>query len=314
MAEEELRESAGGLSMLGTFEGCARAFYFKYVRGFKEKGISQPLILGSTLHEATEVFYRENFNYTKCMDRALEVINDLEPTLQNKAMSMLHIWHTYIGKFEREKVNVLAVEEPIEIKLLNGFVATGRMDQLLQDKETGEVFISDLKTTGWSLEATLRNYTFHPQPRLYYLGFKESFKDSNPEWVKDCHGWRTSGVLCKERVSRGMSTGEFYGSAERSSIVTFSDEQLTDVRISYSAHTDNIAFALGSYESGDLPASAAFPACYKNCLAFNRLCPYQAECCKVDQNRSMPGNFIYDDWVEKGTVLNKFRALEAYKV
>ncbi len=311
--KEELRESSGGLSMLGMYEGCARAWFFKYVRGWKEKGISTPLILGSVCHEATEVFYKEGFNYNRCMDRAIEVVNDLEPTLKNRALSQLHIWYQYIGKYEKDKVNVLAVEEPLEIKLLNGFIATGRMDQLLEDKETGEVFISDLKTTGWSLEATLRNYNYHPQPRLYYAGFEESFKATHPEWVDRCNGWRTSGVLCKERVSRGQKTGEFYGEGQRSSLVTFSQEQLDDVRISYSAHTDAIAYALGAYESGDLPASASFPACYKNCMAFNRLCPYYNECHKVDLDRSMPGNFIYDDWAKKGTVLNKFRALEAYK-
>lgn len=310
---KELRESKGGLSMLGMYEGCARAWFFKYVRGWKAKGISVPLILGSVSHEATEVFYKENFNYNKAMDRAIEVVNDLDPTLKNKALSMLHIWNQYIGQYERNNVEVLAVEEPLEIKLHNGFIATGRMDQLLRDKETGEVFVSDLKTTSWSLEQTLRNYTYHPQPRLYYLGFRESFGETNPEWVENCNGWRTSAVLCKERKSGGYPTGEFYGSAQRSSIVTFSEEQLADVRNSYSAHTDAMAYALGAYESGDLPASIAFPACYKNCMAFNRLCPYYNECHKVDQNRSMPGNFEYDEWVDEGTVLNQFRGLDAYK-
>lgn len=307
--KEEMRESPAGRSIMSLYQDCPRKWYFRYVIGWRTTAISDPLAMGSAVHEGQEAFYNNNFNYNKCLDRAFEVINDLNPLLKNKVASALHIWNGFTGRFEREKVEVVLVEEPITIKLPNGFNMTGRLDRLLKDKETGEIFISDTKTTGWDLTKTLRNYTYHDQPKLYYAGFKDTF----PELAKECVGWRTDGIYCRERLSKGEGTGEFYGHAERSPLVSFLDGQIQDIRNSYASFIDDMAYKLALLEKEAEPPSLAFPGCGSHCLAYNKVCEYYNYCHKVDKNPTMPHNFSKDDWVEKGTVLDQFRGLDTYK-
>lgn len=306
---EELRESSAGNSIISLFMECPRKWYFRYVLGWRTTGISIPLCVGSAVHEGQEVFYKNNFNFDKGFDRAMQVINDLDPTLEKKVASSMHIWNSELGRFERDKVEVLMVEQPISIKLPNGFSMTGRLDRLLRDKETGHVFISDSKTTGWDLTSTLRNYSYHPQPKLYMAGFKDTY----PELAKECIGWKTDAILCKERISKGMPTGEFYGNAERSSLVSFLPSQLEDTRRSYASYIDDMSYKLALIEKeGELP-SITFPACGGHCLAYNKVCEYYNDCHKVDENPSMPHNFTLDPWVKEGTVLNNFRNIDSYK-
>lgn len=308
--KEEMRESPAGRSIMSLYQECPRKWYFKYVLGWKTKGVSAPLAMGSALHEGQEVFYKENFNFSKAFDRSMEVINEIDPLLKEKTASAFHIWHGFLGRFERDKIEVLKVEEPITIKLPNGFNMTGRLDRLLKDKETDEVFISDLKTTGWDLTKTLRNYTYHDQPKLYFAGFQDTF----PEMAKECHGWRTDGVYVREKMSKGEGTGEFYGNAERSPLVSFLDGQIQDIKNSYASYIDDMAYKLALVEKEGEAPSLSFPGCGGHCLAYNKICEYYNECHKVDRNPSIPGNFEKDEWADDGTVLNQFRGLEAYNI
>ena len=187
---------------------------------------------------------------------------------------------------------------------------TGRLDRLLQSNENEEIFIDDTKSTGWDLTKTLRNYTYHDQPKLYFAGFQDTF----PELAKKCIGWRTDGIYIREKFSKGVGTGEYYGNAERSSIVTFLDGQVQDMKNSYAAYIDDMAYKLALVEKqGDAP-SIAFPACGGHCLAYNKICEYYNYCHKVNENPTMPHNYTHDEWADDGTVLNQFRGLESYEI
>lgn len=303
-----MRESPAGRSVMSLYQDCPRKWYFRYKLGWRVKAITDPLALGSAIHEAQEAFYLNNFDYDKCVARGKEIIRELNPMLENKLISALYIWWTYIGRYEHERVKVLLVEEPITIKLPNGFNMTGRLDRLLQDVEYEDIFIDDTKSTGWDLVKTLRNYTYHDQPKLYFAGFQDTF----PDLAKDCKGWRTDGIYVRERLQRGEGTGEYYGSAERSTIVSFLDGQIEDIRNSYASYIDDMAYKLSAVEVGGEKPSINFPGCSSHCLAYNKVCEYYNYCHKVDQEQSMPHLFTYDEWVDDGTVLNQFRALEAY--
>lgn len=308
--KEEMRESPAGRSVMSLYQECPRKWYFRYVMGWRPIAITDPLALGSAVHEGQEVFYKNDFNYKMAIDRALEVIRDLNPLLRDKVASAMHIWNGFIGRFERQNVEVVMVEEPVIIKLPNGFNMTGRLDRLLKDKETDRLFIDDTKTTGWDLTKTLRNYTYHDQPKLYYAGFKDTF----PELIDNCDGWRTDGVQVKEKFSKGVGIGEFYGNAERSPIVTFLDGQIEDIKQSYASYIDDMAYKLALVEKGGEAPSIAFPACGGHCLAYNKVCEYYNYCHKVNSNPSMPHNYSKDPWVDDGTVLNQFRELESYEI
>ncbi len=306
MKKEEMRESPAGRSVMSLYQDCPRKWYFRYVLGWRISSITEPLALGSAIHEAQEVFYKENFNFPKCLARGEEIIRDLNPLLSNKVNAALNIWNGFIGKYEAQRVKVISVEEPVDIKLPNDFVMTGRLDRVLEEEDV--LFIDDTKSTGWDLTKTLRNYTYHDQPKLYTVGLQQTF----PELAERCKGWRTDGIYVRERFSGGQGTGEYYGNAERSALVTFMDGQLEDTLNSYASFIDDMAYKLGAVEQGKEPASLNFPGCGSHCLAYNKVCEYYPYCHKVDKNPVMPHNFTHDDWVEEGIVLDQFRKLPSY--
>lgn len=301
----EMRESASGRSMLSLYQACPRKWSWNYIKGFKPKNTAGHFTFGSAIHEAQEVFYKNNFNYQMMLARAEEFLLEHDPLLIPKALLALDVWYSKVGVHDMSNVEVLAVEEECFLTLPNGFKMTCRLDRLLRYKDTGEVFIDDTKTTGWSLEGTLRNYTYHDQPKLYFLAARETF----PELMKDCRGWKTDGIYIKEKVSKGEKTGTYYTDAVRSETVTFRESDLEDVKNSYASYVDDMAFRLASVEEEKEPISVNFPKCGEHCLAYNKPCDYYSICHKVDSIDGVPANFKLDDWVAEGTVLNNFRTL-----
>lgn len=302
---EEMRESPAGRSMIALYQSCPRAWAFKYVKGFKDKTVPEHLILGSGIHEAHEVFYESGFSRNAMMGRAEEFFNEHDPLLLNKALVMLEIWFQKVGINDLSMSKVLGVEQEVYLTLPNGFVMSCRMDRLLQDKRSGEVFICDTKTTGWSLEKTLRNYTYHSQPQLYFMAARETL----PGITENCRGWRTDGIYAKARISGGVPTGDWYTDATRSETVVFHEKLLEDTKNSYAVVTDNIAYSVTSSDEGE-PLSLCFPKNNEHCLAYNRVCPFYSICHQIDELDGVPANFELDPWLESGEVLNNFRNLE----
>lgn len=304
-AKEEMRESPGGRSMLSLYQDCPRKWAWKYLKGFKPKFTAEHFTFGSAIHEAHEVFYENGYNWDKMITRGDEFLNEHDPLLIPKARVCLDTWFQQIGVNDISKTEVLAVEEEVYLTLPNDFKMTCRLDRLLKDKKTGEIFICDTKTTGWSLEATLRNYTYHDQPQLYYMAARETF----PDLMKDCRGWKTDGIYVKERVVKGEKTGEYYSDAMRSETNTFSEKLLDDTKNSYASFIDEMAYKIEEVEVAKEPISINFPKCNATCLAYNRPCEFYNICHKIDDIDGIPANFVEDPWVKDGTVLNQFRTL-----
>lgn len=302
---EGMRESPGGRSMLSLYQTCPRKWAWKYLKGFKPKLIAEHFTFGQAIHEGHESFYVNGYSWDKMVKTSDDYLNEREPLLVPKARVALDIWFQKIGVNDISQIEVLAVEEEVYLTLPNGFRMTCRLDRLLRDKRTGEIFICDTKTTGWSLEGTLRNYTYHDQPMLYYMAAKETF----PELMKECRGWKTDGIYVKEKVSKGEKTGTYYSDAIRSETITFNEKALEDTKNSYATYVDDMAFKIAGVEQEGEPISLNFPKCNEHCLAYNRPCEFHNICHKIDYIDGIPANFVEDPWVKDGTVLNQFRQL-----
>jgi len=313
MAKEEkegMRESPGGRSMITLAQSCHRSWAWKYLLGFKTLKTPDHFPLGQSLHTANETFYKEGFNLEKSSQAGKDYLTDVGfQKLHLKFQVMLEEWYYQIGVHDISGAEVLMVEEEVFLTLPNGFQMTCRLDRLLRWKKSGEVFIGDTKTTSWSLEGVLRNYTYHDQPQLYYMAARET----HPEIMKDCRGWKTDAIYAKEKVSQGEKTGVFYTGAHRGETIVFRESQLEDTLNSYAEITDDIAYRLAAVEKNGEPKSLCFPKNNHGCMAFNSPCNNYTICHKIDDIDGVPGDFEIDPWLESGEVLDRFRALDAYK-
>ena len=295
----EQRESPRGRSMRNLYKQCPRKWAFKYIKGFQPEGKQDPLTLGSAIHEAQALFYGGA--------SVIDTTNFLEDFLkdnvhlQRKANAMFTHWYKDIGIHDVENMIPLAVEVEAPLKLPNGYTMTVRWDRVLLEKEGGEIFVNDTKTTGGSLLKTIQNYNYSDQPKLYIA----SILQSQPEWIKQFRGWRTDCIRGFE--SKGKTTmGKITTEVKRSEIVSFTPEEIEDTLIGYSVLTDDIKFKVQAVVKGNEPIRAHFYDVSDFCLSFGRVCPYKSICHQIDSIEEPPANMSIDPWLEKGTVLDTF--------
>ena len=294
-----MRESPKGRSMLNLYKQCPRKWAFKYLKGFQPQGKQDPLTLGSAIHEAQALFY----NGMHIIDVAnfLEKFLEDSPHLQRKANAMFTAWYDEIGIKDTETMIPLAVEVEAPLMLPNGYEMTVRWDRVLLEKEGGEVFVNDTKTTGGSVEKTLQNYNYSDQPKLYIA----SVQQNQPEWVKQFRGWRTDCI--KGYVSKAKSTmGKITTEVKRSEIVSFTSAEIEDTLIGYSVLTDDIRYKVQAVQAGE-PIRANFYGVSDFCLSFGRVCPYHSICHEIDFVEEPPANMKIDPWLKAGTVLDTFK-------
>lgn len=310
MPKEEMRESPAGRSQLSLYQSCNRKWAIKYTKGWKvPTELYSPLHFGSVIHEVQAVFYEEK-SYEKAKAKIKELcILPKEDALayedrkdfRNKVDTAFEKWYTTLGCNDLEYMEILFVEEEMPLILPNGYRMTIRVDRVLRDIETGEIFINDTKSTGWSLEGTLEKYLRHDQPRLYIAAFRQNY----PELADALSGWRTDVLFCKKaaRQPSGFSTR-----VVRSTIVSFTNEEIEDTLLSYAGVTDDIAGKIPFL--GKEPLASLFPGNYANCDAFNRRCEYAAVCAGVDRISEPPANLEIDPWLAEKTVLNLFKEVK----
>ena len=296
MNKDEMRESPRGRSMLSLYKTCPRKWAFKYLKGFKAKDLSDPLILGSAIHETQAEFYR-GAPLTYCLEY-LDIFLSDAPWLRSKASAMFNEWFTIIGSKDAVETIPLAIEQESEVFLPNGFRMTVRWDRVLLNKKTKEVFISDTKTTSGSASRTLQLYNYSDQPKLYIA----SIMQNKPEWLGSFRGWRTDVIYGRELKSGAINTEVL-----RSEIVNFSEEEINDTLQSYATLTDDIAYHIErSKENGIAPE---FYSNSDSCFSYNRLCPYYSFCHEIDSLSEPPGNYDLDPWLAEGKVLDSFKEI-----
>jgi hypothetical protein len=286
---EEMRESPRGRSMLSLANACPREWAWKYIRGFKQDDTPEHLTYGSIIHEAQAVFYTEG--HTNALMKIAEMTGTNEE-LHAKCMRGFDEWFEVLGKDDLLYREVIAVEEEREITLYNGFKMTVRWDRVLRDRDSNEVFINDTKTTGWSLEGTLNNYMVHDQPKLYILAAQ------NEPWRDALAGWRTDGIYQKGNTCKVM----------RSALVMPTPEELEDIKISYTALTDDLRYRMEEANNGgDL--RALFPKNPANCLRYYKICPHYEHCHRVADNTFHPEGFSIDPWLAQGIIADAFKEI-----
>lgn len=176
-----MAESISGFHFISTYQQCPRKFLLKYVYHLVPEFKSPALLFGIAIHAALEVWAKE-----KSLDKAQDAFEnelakeqpDYEKTLdyQNDLQRGLLLlaeydrtWHENDG----EKLETLYVELPFDVELANGFHFTGRIDRVVQEKDTKNVYILEYKTTSWSAPSMAHNVTVGDQVTSYLFGLRK---------------------------------------------------------------------------------------------------------------------------------------------
>ena len=305
MAKElEMRESPAGMSMFGTFQSCLRKGAFKYVLGYTRSGIKpEPLVHGSAIHEGKKVFYGTH-SLDKAIERAIEIaVADPESfksiEIEKERIALIFAeWFKVYGEEDLTKYRIITNEQEEIIKLANGAELTLRIDQVMQDIKTGHIFIFDTKTTGWSLEGTISEYEFKPQPLLYVA----SVYRSNPAWLADFRGWVTDVIYNRVNFKRNGELSSISTKCQRSSPIMYTEAECESFLESLISVTSEIKWATEQFKEGK-PFNACFPMNRGACRAFGRTCPYWPICFDdFEHDQAPPLPFEADPWKAEGVI------------
>ncbi len=181
-----MAESISGFHFLSEYRKCPRRFMLKYVYHLVPEYKSPALLFGIAIHEALA-----RWAVTQDIDSALfeldhsimmSMINYADRTQAEKDLQRGTVMiKKYIETWEevdKEKYKVLAAELGFEVKLANQFKFTGRVDTVVKEKDTGNVYILEHKTTGYSLGAAAHNVMIGDQATAYLFGLQKA----KPSW------------------------------------------------------------------------------------------------------------------------------------
>ena len=170
-------------SAITAFQNCRRYYKNRYIRAIEPIVKADVLRFGTIAHKGIEMYYLG----AELDDIRRQIFDDARQSAwQGKEQRQeLYAWAMlsgYASHFprENEQWEVVAAEPSFETALVNpdtgksarSFVMAGKVDLLVQDKETGEYAIMEHKTTSRPLQSFLQRIWTDFQIHLYahYLG------------------------------------------------------------------------------------------------------------------------------------------------
>lgn len=153
--------SQTGHSFVSTYQDCPRKWYLRYELGIVPKYTAKALTFGIAWHKAIEVFYG-GADVPGALRAGLDVLEQAAATDRYQYTDdyeadharftpMFETWAACVGREVLARYDVLSLEDTLAVELPSGFTYTGRLDELLAERETGAVFIAEHKSTSFSL-------------------------------------------------------------------------------------------------------------------------------------------------------------------
>jgi hypothetical protein len=289
------RASSAGWHFLNSYQSCPRKFYFRYLRGFTPEHTAPVLTFGGAFHDGKATFYRTG-SRKKAIQAAQDYIEEAAPEYEDSYLpeieyirveNLMEAWISRCGRDDLRYYKILAVEEEMEAALYNGFRLTGRADAVLQSKSTGDRFLLETKTTGYSIEVTYRGLTNSDQISCYLWLLKKT----HPNWKVD---------TCLPDIAYSRQSRV---EVLREALITRSPQRLQefeDQTVGLLTEISQKVQSIGSY-----PLLMLFPrnAAPGWCTSFNRACEYMEICDQDCPVGEVPEGFKIDDWVDYKKIL-----------
>ena len=138
-------------------------WFLNYYVGVEEVQ-SSSLQLGGAVHDAIHAFYRFGFEY------GLKTIHTLLSDNEELKVIGESLYMEWANR-SQPAYTVEHVELPLQFQLYNGFPISGRIDRIVRMKSNpAHLFILETKTTGWSIEGTMKKVAIEDQVTLYLMG------------------------------------------------------------------------------------------------------------------------------------------------
>lgn len=180
-AEAEHGGSLSGYHFVSGFIQNPYGFYLRYVRGYVPIYTKPPLIKGGVIHDALYLWYKTFdpdfalLSLEKLFDERAREYEDEQKFREDKHVSlvMLTDWLNTWAELDKDRYEIIAIEQTLQPRLPNGFTLTIRPDIILRDLELDEHIIMDHKTTGYSIDASYRSVEGQDQATAYLWGTQQ---------------------------------------------------------------------------------------------------------------------------------------------
>jgi hypothetical protein len=176
-----------GYSKVTTFENCAHSFLLQYIlaKDTKSNFFGE---FGTFVHEVVEKYFKKELEQSKLTKYYAENYN--KTVISSAPSYPMGMSGNYYNdgmdffeniNFDLDKYNIISIEETIEF-VYNNIDVTIRPDIILQNKETGEYILMDLKThklkKGKQDEENIKSYLKQAQLYAYGIWIKKDIKIS----------------------------------------------------------------------------------------------------------------------------------------
>jgi len=277
--------SACGHSFVSAYQDCPRRWYLKFELGIATKYTPKQLTYGLAWHKAIETFHGGDTGFNS-LKVGLEIIEQANQNDQyeyqedyiadsQRFAPMFSSWVQQIGNQVREKYSVLSLEETISVELPNGFVFTGRLDELLQNRESGAVYIAEHKSTAFSLTEMERSVFVGDQ----VPGYMALVRASRPDLAE-----RLSGCLLDVTYQRGSKV------EARLSTLYYDEQDTARLLLNINGILAELSQKIEAVRNGVTDA-LLFPRNGAACSRFR--CPYESICRGfVDADTAIPANLV----------------------
>ena len=261
------------------YQSCPRKWYFRYLKGWRNKIVGRPLVLGSAFHEAKADYYKSG-SVKKAIETGLgileesrkEIIADDYEEIGFRIPILVKFWVEEFGKLDRSEYKFLAIEKQWEVPIEGTeYKMTIRPDTVVQSKSNGLVFVMETKTSGFSHRITEEGVAYGDQATAYLFGVKRMTKWEPYAVLPDIAYWNSK--------SRSLDNIKMI----RGDLVFRSDERIRNFEKGVGQLFHEMSAKAEAYRKGFDPW-VLFPRNSYYCMSFSTPCEF-AEVCGNDCER-----------------------------
>ena len=157
-SEPQRGASAAGFHSVNLYQNCERKHFLRTIARLEPiGGVAYPLLYGTAIHEAKDVFYKSR-SAKKAKSRLEKTLRELHDDFETeadfeaayeRAPIAFDAWLEHFGYKDLELYDILGVEKHVVLHL-GDYKMTARIDLIIRSKITGDCYIVDTKTAGFS--------------------------------------------------------------------------------------------------------------------------------------------------------------------
>jgi len=301
---QKRRESSLGFHYFNLYQCCPRKFFIKYFCRIVPKYTHPALVQGSAFHEGKAAFYTSKSKNLRVREdlaikTALSIIEESwkelgsEETYKDliyRLPNLLHYWIEDMGRSDLETYKVLYVEHQLEVPISGTpYYMTIRPDTILQDRNHGQIYIMETKTSGFSIRVTQQAVELGDQATSYIFGARKVLGLDIYGCVPDISYWNKNTNDVKNIKN------------ERGAIVMRDQYSCDSFEKGVAQVLTEINQKAVAYGKGYDPWTL-FPRNSHYCTSFSTPCDYAPICySQCEKMKSVPAGFRKDTAVRRVT-------------